>query len=132
MNSIRRLIGAMLVIVGITACATRTADALREQGHEPLSGSELRAIFDGGVTQNWTTSRYSGTTDYMTDGTAAVRAGSNEFEGTWRIADGKLCTRYEKLRGGEEACLTVFEVDGLYKFFDGNELSSRGSFEDLE
>ncbi len=67
----------------------------------------------------------------MADGTATVHAGSNEFNGTWRIADGKLCTQYEELRGGEEACLTVFEVeDGRYKFFDGNELTAWGSFEE--
>lgn len=123
------IIGAMLVIAGISACAsTQTADALREQGHEPLSGSELRALFDGGATYQWTTAQYSGTTDYMADGTAVVHSGSNEFEGTWRIADGKLCTRYEELDDGEETCSTVFEVDGEYKLFDGNELGAWGSF----
>lgn len=127
------IIGAMLVIAGISACASmQTADALREQGHEPLSGSELRAIFDGGVTQNWTSSQYSGTTDYMADGTAVVHSGPNEFEGSWRIADGKLCTQYEEIRDGEETCMTVFKVDGQYKFFNGNELGSWGSFEPLE
>ncbi len=56
MKNSTRIIGGMLIIAGISSCATQTADGLREQGHEPLSGTELRAIFDGGVTQNWTTS----------------------------------------------------------------------------
>ncbi len=132
MKSAMQIIGAMLVIVGISACATQTADALREQGHESLSGSELRAIYDGGGTLNWKSSQYSGTTDYMADGSATLHSGSKDFDGTWRIADGKLCTQYEGIRDGEETCMTVFEVDGQYKFFDGNELSAWGSFEEPE
>jgi len=30
--------------------------------------------------------------------------------GTWRIKDGRLCTRWTKIRNGEEACVTVYKT----------------------
>lgn len=130
MRTAMHAFSAMLVIAGMAGCAaTPTPDALREQGHEPLTTSELRALFAGGATQNWNSGQRSGTTEYMPDGSAKLTTGSFETDGSWRIADGKLCTQYEEIRGGEESCLTVFRVDDGYRIFDGDEMASRATFE---
>lgn len=130
MKTAMHIAGAMLVIAGMTGCAaTPTPDELREQGHEPLTTSELRALFAGGATQHWEAGRNSGTTEYMSDGSAQLVSGSFETAGSWRIADGQLCTQYADIRDGEESCLTVFRVEDEYRVYNGDELSARATFE---
>ncbi len=121
---------AMLLTAGIAGCATTTtSEQLREQGHEPLTSSELQRLFDRGATQQWSAGGNSGTTEYMPDGSATIKAGSFETEGSWRITDDQLCTRYNDLDDGEERCLTIFEVDDGYRIVGEDGTVSRATFE---
>lgn len=130
MRTAMHTFGAMLIIAGIIACApTQTPDSLMEQGHEPLTTSELRAIYGDGTTYHWNTYKYSGTTEYMPDGSAALDSGSLQTEGSWHITDGQLCNQFADIRDGDERCFTAFRIDDQYKFFHDNELSHWGSFE---
>ena len=41
------------------------------------------------------------------DGTASVAVGNFADTGTWRLWEKGYCAKWQKIRGGQEACLTV-------------------------
>ena len=47
------------------------------------------------------------------DGSQTIKAGNFKDTGTWRVTDdGKLCSKWKKIRKGEERCDIRISVDG--------------------
>ena len=103
----------------LSSCAL-TEQSLRDKEISPLSQSELQALHARPRTIQGTSAtgdRVTGT--YTPEGVAKIQWSSGGAEGSWRIKDGKFCTTYSTLRGGEERCFTVYKTgDNEYKSFN--------------
>jgi len=115
-----------VAVIALSGCAT-TEQSPQEQGLTPLTQSKLEAHFSGTRSIRWTNAKgYTGSSTFRNDGVVQIDwdTGINEpgswgsDEGSWRIKEGRLCTKYNELRGGVEQCFTIYETgDNEYKYF---------------
>ena len=62
--------------------------------------------------------RASGTVTHHTDGRVEIKWGSETDTGIYSIRDGNFCSKYTKIRDGEESCVKIYKVgDNKYKSF---------------
>ena len=103
----------------LSSCAL-TEQSLRDKGISPLSQSELQALYARPRTIQGTSAAGDRVTgSYTPEGMAKLQWSNGGAEGSWRIKDGKFCTTYSTLRGGEERCFTVYKTgDNEYKSFN--------------
>ena len=91
------VLSTLLVLAG---CAM-TEQSLRDKGASPLSQGELEALFSRTRTIKWATNTgATGTGTYTKDGVAKLTWTGGGDDGTWRIKDGRFCTKYRTLRNG--------------------------------
>ena len=106
---------AFLTLIG---CAT-TEQSLRARGLSPLSQGELEALYARTRTIRGSSPDGLGLTGtYTQEGGARLDWGRGAAAGSWRIAEGKFCTKYQGIRNGEERCFTIYKTgENEYKAF---------------
>jgi hypothetical protein len=127
-----RFFGAVLAaaFMALGGCAT-TEQSLRERRLSPLTQSELEALYARTRTIRGT--RADGlavTGTYTQDGVAKLDWGRGADEGSWRITEGKFCTKYQVIRDGAERCFTIYKTgENEYKsFFPDGTFNGTASF----
>src|SRR5262245_58038289 len=89
---------ATLLLVAASAC-TMTEQSLRSKGLVPQTQKELEQRFSQPVKVRFTNNAgVSGIASFTPDGTVRVEWPGNSDTGTWRVKEGKLCTKYTKIR----------------------------------
>ncbi len=103
----RMFVLAAAAVIG-SASATFTAEKISQQ--------ELEQAFKGKSINYDDGAGGKGVISYNADGTLRVTATSGpqapEDSGTYRIAEGGYCSKWQKLRSGTEACFTASKVEG--------------------
>ncbi|GGK18215.1 hypothetical protein [Salinarimonas ramus] len=117
-RSIINLSAAFIVLAGLAAA---DIDA-RAQG--TLSREEIRALVDGKTYRFEVPQRgFARTTTIDADGAQALTSNIPGIEtdtGSWRIAGNELCSRWTKIRNGDESCQTVTpQSDTRYETSNG-------------
>jgi hypothetical protein len=112
--------GAMVATACLTliGCAT-TEPSLRARGLSPLSHGELAALYARPRTIQGSSPDGLGLLgSYTPEGGARLDWGRGAAAGSWRIAEGKFCTKYPGVRNGEERCVTIYQTgENAYKAF---------------
>lgn len=113
-----RKLCSVVLFVCIAVMASGIAHA-----EEPLTAAEVRAALLGN-TGVGTTSRGDAYWVYRNPNGEQVLQTDGGFsdEGEWRITDdGELCSKWEKIRKGEELCLKFYRLgEDRYKYFKPN------------
>ena len=106
---------AFLTLVG---CAT-TEQSLRERGLAPLTHRELAALYTRTrIIRGSSPDGLGLTGTYTPEGGAKLDWGRGAAEGSWRITEGKFCTKYTGIRHEEERCCTIYKTgENTYKAF---------------
>ena len=91
---------------------------LRANGLAPLTQQQLEERYARRVEARFeNTLGGRGTQSVMPDGPVHYRGGL-EDTGTWRIKDGRFCTKFQKIRQGAESCFTVYRTgDWEFSYF---------------
>ena len=109
-----RLAAGTVVLIAVFACYAQTSAAQTStppaQYPHQLTAAELRATIPNSTAYlpgNWGPKSY---VNYRSaDGHIHVKGPDIDDLGTFRITDdGLLCTKYNKLRNGQETCQTVW------------------------
>ena len=101
---------AVMLFASFSGCAV-TEKSLRDKGMSPQTQKELEERFSRPVKSSFqNVSGIRGTVTYTPDGTVRVDSPNIIDTGTWRIKDGKFCTKYTKIRNGEETCFTTYKT----------------------
>lgn len=68
---------------------------------------------------------------YAKDGRVFLKSGELQDTGTWELEpDGRLCTTWKSLRGGQRGCFDVHVIDGQVWFYvAGTDVASAGQGE---
>jgi hypothetical protein len=112
--------GAILAAVFLTLVGGATTEkSLRERGLSPLTQSELEALYARTrVIRGSSPDGLGLTGTYTKEGGARLDWGRGAAEGSWRIIEGKFCTKYKVIRDGEERCFTIYKTEeNEYKAF---------------
>ena len=100
-----------------------------------LSGAEILGRVRGGRFEGRTEAGGQIVVRYHRDGRAGIegrtRAGVTFADtGWWSIEGDRLCTRYERVRGGAKICEWVTETAGVFRTFDpAGHPTARGRFD---
>jgi hypothetical protein len=101
---------AAVVLIVATGCGV-TQKSLQEKGLKPLTQKELEDRYARPVKSRWVNAQnQSGTAEATPDGTARLAWQGGGATGKWRIVNGKYCTTYPQLRGGNETCFAVYRT----------------------
>ncbi len=104
------LIISMMSLVFFFGCVT-AEQKLKEQNIMPLSQSQLKELYEGGCTVDFTSPRTTGTVTYKADGTTDLQHEHGSDTGTYTIEnDSKLCTQWSSLRDGKKGCFTIYKL----------------------
>jgi hypothetical protein len=122
------MIGFVAGLLSMAGCAAMTEKTMREKGLAPMTQSELEAFYSRNRAFNFANyAGWKGNGTSHVGGTIAVNPqGADRFEGKWRIAGGKYCTRFANET--KEDCLTVYQVSAKEQqvfFPDGSWYASR-------
>ena len=122
----RVFVGALAVMLFATfsGCAV-TEKSLRDKGMSPMTQKQLEDRYSRPVKMSVQTfTGVRGTAAFAPDGTVRLdlpNLPNGSDTGTWRIKDGKLCTKYTNLRKGEEACFSSYKTGPKdYTSFDAD------------
>lgn len=89
----------------------------------PLTGEQLKSQIIG-KKWKWESQGAKGTIRMRRNGSIAVTTNTSikRDKGSWQIRGNRLCTRFEKLRSGEEACYTYTKSGNRYLLSNGGVL----------
>jgi hypothetical protein len=106
MHRLNWFVAGTMVVLG--ACSTAQPVSLSE--------GDLNAMLSKGAQFEYTAGASKGTLLFFGDKTVSREvAGSNQIDdGTWRVADGKLCITW-KTPAAAESCLTQVKVGSRYE-----------------
>lgn len=132
MNKAWMAAGAMGAAIALSGCGTAEKVA-QDKGYEPVSQAEMEESYSRARTIAWRNARgRSGTATYHPDGTAQVAWEGGSDEGTWRIADGRFCSKWRTVRNGVENCTRTYKLgENEYQAYNADgTLNSSLSFVD--
>jgi hypothetical protein len=112
-------ISAVFVLSG---CVT-PEQKLLDSGMKPLTSQQYQVLFTKPQTATYVNDKGAFTVKYYPDGRQEVSSPMIHDTGTWRISNGKECSKWKTIRHGNEVCDTWFKVsEGKYEVY-----SSEGS-----
>lgn len=100
---------AASILLSLFACA-RHEQQLQEKGIKVLKQSELEQLFKTERTATTTVPNGTFTVKYYPDGRQEVSYAQGTDTGNYRIQDDKFCSRWQKSRGGQEACCRFYKI----------------------
>ena len=95
------------VVSSIALCALVAACGAAWAQDQAVSPDEIRSTWVG--KKIFARSGSGALLDFsmMADGSASVSAGNTNDTGVWHLTPTGYCAKWQKLRGGQEACFTV-------------------------
>ena len=113
----------LFVSISLGGCVTAMQKKV-DTGMDPLGSAELQTLFSKPFEADFVSSE-SGRTfmvKYFPDGSQMIEYGGKNDDGSWRITDGKHCSRWESTRNGAERCSYWFKLaEGRYELFNTSE-----------
>ena len=91
--------------IGIGLISTAIAQA------ENMTGAQLKKAFTG-KSMTFTGKSGNGSSVYKADGSAFIVFKGKPSNGKWRVRGSSICTTWDNIRGGKEACFAVEALGG--------------------
>lgn len=119
--SLPSLVVALCSLLILGGCVTTAKQKMLDSGLMPLSDQELQLLLSEPTDVSYSGGKGPASINHFPDGTQKITYQGGADEGTWRIANGEICGKWEKIRKGVEKCSTIFKIDeNKYKLFKKN------------
>lgn len=103
------MFGKAIYLVSL-AVAGLIASGSASLSQQALSGAEIRSLVEGKSYRWDTPNGFAGSITVRSDGSQSLTSNIPNIEsdtGSWRIHGDQLCSRWTKIRGGDESCQTI-------------------------
>ena len=111
MMKITNLLLILAIVLFSQSCAT-PEKKLQDSSAKLLTQSELMELFSIDRTATFVLQKgYTATAYYSKNGDQKIKHSNGMDEGTYRIENGTFCSKWKKMRNGEEKCGRFYKID---------------------